>query len=102
MYIRSLPEPILIENIRSSKNHKIINTNESNAKEAIRKSDGRWSIDDKKISIEMKENLPDPAEIIPVLPTVLHKAAASMVILENYLPYYWISFSSLFKTMFCV
>jgi len=79
MYIRSLPEPILIENIRSSKNHKIINTNESNAKEAIRKSDGRWSIDDKKISIEMKENLPDPAEIIPVLPTVLHKAAASMV-----------------------
>lgn len=83
MYIRSLPEPILIENIRSSKNQKIINANESNAKEAIRKSDGRWSIWDKKISIETKENVPNMTDIVPVLPTVLHKAAASMVIYKN-------------------
>jgi len=82
MYIRSLPEPMLIENIRSS-NKKHIDTNAmSYRKEAIRNSDGRWSITEKKNvepQTENKENKDHLVDFIPVLPTVLHMAAASMV-----------------------
>ena len=81
MYIRSLPEPMLIENVRSSAKKKEVQTNPSAIKPprmAIKNKEGRWSIA-RTPSNESPSPSAQPADIKPVLPVVLHEAAASMV-----------------------
>ena len=85
MYIRSLPEPMLIENVRSV-NKKVIQSTPSATKPivAVKNKDGRWSIARSTPHRSTKENIAEKTvgEFKAVLPTVLHEAAAYMVILH--------------------
>ena len=85
LYIRSLPEPMLIENVRSV-NKKVIQSTPSATKPivAVKNKDGRWSIARSTPHSSTKENIAEKTvgEFKAVLPTVLHEAAAYMVILH--------------------
>lgn len=93
MYIRSLPEPILIENVRPMHKKKQIE-NIPMAKPnpvAVKNKDGRWSVartPRSSFNSETKENCPQVvSDFKAVLPTVLHEAAATLVrIFFFYLP----------------
>jgi len=67
IYIRSIPEPILIENVRSTSKRQI------NA-ELIRNFDQDGSIEQKK----MTKTISEKGDVTPVLPAVLHMAAPSI------------------------
>lgn len=82
MYIRSLPEPILIENVRSSQKRQIHNLPMAKpAPVAVKNKDGRWSVvRTPRSSSASKENNPVPTkDFQPVLPSVVHEAAATLV-----------------------
>lgn len=84
MYIRSLPEPILIQNVHSGSKKKEVQTNPAALKPpriAMKNKDGRWSIT-RTPSKEMAKSPEQPVEYKAVLPTVLHEAAASVVICD--------------------
>ena len=72
IYIRSIPEPILIENVRSTSKRQI------NA-ELIRNFDQDGSIEQK----NMTKTIGEKGDVTPVLPAVLHMAAPSIVIQYN-------------------
>ena len=81
MYIMSQPEPMLIENVRKTNTKVIYNNPTSIPRMAVRTSDGRWSMDKRasaKSNTDLKENAAVD-DIKPVLPMVLHEAAASQV-----------------------
>lgn len=85
MYIRSLPEPILIENVRSAQKKKQINSTPTSKPipVAVKNKEGRWSTvrtpRTSTCTVSLKENTCPPSDIVPVLPTVLHAAAATLV-----------------------
>ena len=83
MYIRSLPETILIENVRSAPKMKQISCSPMTkpVPVAVKNKQGRWSVA-RASSVATKENRiqsSDLTDIKPVLPTVLHEAAATLV-----------------------
>jgi hypothetical protein len=86
MYIRSLPEPILIENVRSAQKKKQIHSSPmvKPVPVAIKNKDGRWSVarTPKSSNASSKENRLEAnnfADFKPVLPCVVHEAAATLV-----------------------
>ena len=86
MYIRSLPEPILIENVRSAQKKKQIRSMPmvKPVPVAVKNKDGRWSVakTPRSSTMSSKENCvveDDFANFKPVLPCVLHEAAATLV-----------------------
>ncbi len=86
MYIRSLPEPILIENVRSAQKKKQIRSMPmvKPVPVAVKNKDGRWSVakTPRSSTMSSKENRVDEddfANFKPVLPCVLHEAAATLV-----------------------
>lgn len=85
MYIRSLPEPMLIENVRATQKKKQIQNipMASPASVAVKNKAGRWSVartPRSSFTSESKENCPQlPTDFKAVLPTVLHEAAATLV-----------------------
>lgn len=102
MYIRSLPEPILIENVRSAQKKKQINSSPMMKPPtvAIKNSDGRWSIArtprTSSTATSSKENFLPPTDLVPVLPTVLHEAAGTLVSLHTP-SYFWMAHSNGYK-----
>ena len=95
MYIRSLPEPILIENVRSANKKVIQSTPNAKPVVAVKNKDGRWSVARTPRSSIKKENIaqqPPAEDFKAVLPTVLHEAAAYMVF----------SFLDILKCRLCV
>lgn len=83
MYIRSLPEPILIENIRSSQKKKPMSNVPCGAPGliAVKKEDGRWGTAEgmAKASCPSPQPARIPEDYKPVLPVVLHEAAGTIV-----------------------
>ena len=87
LYIRSFPEPILIENVRSTRKMKHISNPPIMSKPSVpgEEKDTEhcpFVVRDpatKSSSVSSKENISLPTDIRPVLPTVLHKAAAQLV-----------------------
>lgn len=83
MYIRSLPEPILIENVRSAQKKKQIQSIPmiKPVPVAVKNKEGRWSVakTPRSSSVSSKENCVQESDFVPVLPCVLHEAAASLI-----------------------
>lgn len=83
MYIRSLPEPMLIENVRSAQKKRQIQSIPMSmpVPVAVKNKDGRWSVakTPRASGASLKENCVEEGDFTPVLPCVLHEAAASLV-----------------------
>lgn len=80
MYIRSLPEPILIQNVHSVQRKKQVSvvTCAKPAAVAVKLEDGRWTTVEEHVKCP-PETSPVPEDYKPVLPVVLHEAAATIV-----------------------
>lgn len=96
MYIRCLPEPILIENVRSAQKKKQIQSIPmiKPVPVAVKNKEGRWSLarTPRSSTASSKENRLDEnnfTDFKPVLPCVLHEAAATLVNFR--LPLYFVS-----------
>ena len=83
LYIRSLPEPMFIENVRPIMKKKEVQSNPSAIKPprvAVKNKDGRWSLAPSSMTPSKDTDAHvDRSAIQPVLPMVLHEAAASLV-----------------------
>ena len=81
LYIRSGPEPVLIENVRPV-HSKLIHPSITKQKVAVRNSKGIWTTDQRSTDAsDAKEDnvVENQPSFKPVLPVVLHEAAASVV-----------------------
>ncbi len=86
MYIRSLPEPILIENVRSAQKKRQLHSSPmvKPIPVAVKNKEGRWSVarTPRNSTAAAKENVAQQSDFTdfkPVLPSVLHEAAATLV-----------------------